>query len=416
MIRRLGHFEQALTLSSQHAPFNVIVILKMENAPAPESVQKAMEMLQRRHPFLRAAIHKNIFEAAPNTTLPLRVLERRDDSQWRELVEQEMNTWLEQGLWRCTYLLKNKHAEIILTFHHAILDAASGMKLLDELMRACSGSLPELPALEPVPPVEERFPPAFSSWRAWLPTLKYAAAQMGDEMAYWWRVRGKRVPPVHPGGRGFVSTLLLPESLVDALSRRCRKEGLTLNSLLNAALALAANRHLYGGQNTPMRTFTFADLRPYTVPPTAPENLANYISMLRFTLDVAGKDNLWDLAKTLHAKIYPALKQGDKFIASAMSKSLIKMFNAIKSIRMGSVALNYGGAVPLQTVYGEIKVTGLHGFLSSYDLAPEVSSQARLFNDQLWWDFIFLDSDMGRDLAEEIVGEVKLILEKAGEG
>jgi hypothetical protein len=99
-----------------------------------------------------------------------------------------------------------------------------------------------------------------------------------------------------------------------------------------------------------------------------------------------------------------------------MSEPLVKMFLTLNTIRMGSVALNYSGAVPLQPDYGDIKVIGLHGFLSSYDISPEISSQARLFNNELWWDFMFLDSDMNRNEAEEIIGEINSILENASGG
>jgi hypothetical protein len=203
---------------------------------------------------------------------------------------------------------------------------------------------------------------------------------------------------------------------MDALSKRCRAKKVTLNSLLNASLLLVTNRHCYASQLTPMRTFSFADLRPYTVPPTPAEHLANYMSMLRYTMDVSGESDIWKLTADLHDKIYRSLKQGDKFPAVRMSESLIKMFVGMKSMRMGATALNYSGAVPLDTQYGEIQVKELHGFLSSFDLGPEVSSQARLFDNKLWMDFMFLESDMDKEMAGKIVGEVKAVLESAGSG
>jgi hypothetical protein len=239
---------------------------------------------------------------------------------------------------------------------------------------------------------------------------------MKDELRYQWHVRGKRVPPYRPGGRGFPLTTTLSEALVDELSKRCRMEKVTFNSLLNATLLLATNRWLYAGKPTPMRTFSFADLRPYAVPPTSAEHLANYISMLRFTEDISSQSRVWDVTQSLHAKIYRALKRGDKFSAVLMSEALLKMFTTMKSMRMGSTALNYSGAVPLETQYGEIAVTGLHAILSSYDLGPEVSAQARLFRNELWIDFMFLETDMDRETAEKIVGEVKVILEGAVSG
>ena len=68
----------------------------------------------------------------------------------------------------------------------------------------------------------------------------------------------------------------------------------------------------------------------------------------------------------------------------------------------------------LQEIYGEIRVTGLHAFISAMDIGPELSAQARIFNEQLWMDFMYLDTDMDAGMAEKIVAELKAILEKAG--
>jgi NRPS condensation-like uncharacterized protein len=414
MLRNLGTFERALFISDQHSPFNVVTVLRLENPPAPQAVESALQALQARHPLLQAGIRNGRFE---RTSPPLAFNSTQAD--WLLLVEQEMTTRLdsEHNLFRGIYNYSPQHADLILTFHHAIMDAASGMNLLDELLRLCAlDETPLLSPLEVAPPVEENFPRRYKGVQGFLRITRYALAQMADEMGYQIRVRGKRTPPVHLGGRGFVSTLALPEELVDALAKRCRAENVTLNSLLNSALVLATNRHLYGGESLPMRTFSFANLRPHTTPPLPAENLANYISMMRLTADVSGNKNIWHLTKDIHANIYRALKRGEKFTAALVSESLMKMFTRMKSMRMGAVGLSYGGAVPLEAQYGKIKVTGLHAFLSSFDLGPEVSCQARLFNHELWLDFMFLETDMDRAMAEKIIREVKAILEEAGSG
>lgn len=413
-MRKLGTFERALFISDRHSPFNVVTVLRLENPPAPQVVESALRALQARHPLLQAGIRNGHFE---RISPPL--IYRVTQTDWSSLVEQEMNTRLdsEHNLFRGVYNYSHQHADLILTFHHAIMDAASGMNLLDELLRICaSDKNPLLSPLELAPPVEARFPRSHQGVQGFLRRMKYAFSQMGDEIAYQLNARGKRTPAIQLGGRGFPSTLTLPESLVDSLSRCCRAEQVTLNSLLNAAIVLATNRHLYAGRQTPMRTFSFADLRPYTIPPVATEHLANYISMMRFRVNVSGESDIWKLTKDLHDKIYRALKRGDKFSASRMSEPLMKMFIRMKSMRMGAAALNYGAAVPLETKYGEIKVTGLHAFLSSFDLGPEVSCQARLFNDELWMDFMFLETDMDMGAAEKIGGEVKAVLKEAAKG
>lgn len=424
MLRELGIFERALLISDRHSPFNVISVLQLENAPSPEVMRHALELIQQHQPLLQARISaagkRPYFARLQDQILPFTVIGRSKVTQWLDLVEQEMNARLDitaGPLFRVAYIYSAEYAEVILTFHHTIMDAASGMELLDKLLRTCSdlqeGEQVDLRVQVLAPAVEERFPAPFKGARGDASLVRYAISQMIDEAGYQIHMPGKRRAPVKLGGRGFPLSLTLPGSLVEGLSRRCRIEKITLNSLLNAVLLLSVNRHLYAGQRLPMRTFSFADLRPYTESPTPPDLLANYISMLRYTLTVSGEQDIWDLSKDLHTKIYQSFKRGEKFHATKMSETLMKAFTGLKAMRMGTVALNYSGAVPLQQNYGDIRLVGLHAFLSSFDLGPEVSSQVRLFDDQLWWDFMFLDTDMDRSMANKIVDEVRSIMGKA---
>jgi NRPS condensation-like uncharacterized protein len=422
MLRKLGTLEKAMLISNKHAPFNIVSVLNIENAPSPDAVRGALIILQKRHPLLRARIvegeNNPYFEALPVTDFSFKTLERTNSESWRDAAEGEMAASHDSAagpLFRAVYLYRDGFGDLVLSVHHAIMDAVSGVNLLDELLRLCAGEVTNFPALEVPPAMEERFPfPYRGPWRG-ISTLKYALSQMVDTLRYQWRNRGKRMPPVRSGGRGYTATLILPEHLVDSLSHQGRQAGLTLNSLLNTALMLATDRHLYGGKPATMRTFTFADLRPFTEPPTPPENLANYMTLLGITLDVSGKQDFWALANELQAKIYHTLKSGDKFSAVLMSEMLLKMITRTKFMRFGATALSYSGVVSLKKQYENIKVTGLHGFVSGYDLGPEMASQTRLFNDQVWWDFIYLDTDMDTEMAEKIIGEVKTILESASQ-
>jgi len=421
ILRKLGIFEKAMLITNQHAPFNIVSVLRLEAAPSPDVVKSALEKLQKRQPFLSARINdvgkQPVFESLSSAEFPFQVIKRTGADHWREVAEQEMAFRYDHAtgpLFRATYIYSDGYGDLVLNVHHTIMDAVSGMKLLDEMLRLCAGDVTDLPPLVLADALEECFPPPYQGLRRVFNLAGYALAQMGDMARFMWHTRGKRTPPVHLGGRGHIATLVLQEGLVNSLSRRGRKEGITLNSLLNAALMLSVNRYLYGGQTLPMQTFSFADLRPFTEPPTGSEQLANYISMMRFTVDLSGDKDLWEVAFDLHAKIYHALKLGDKFNASLMSETLMKMFISMKSMRLGATALNYSGLVPLKTQYGDIQLVGLHGFISGFDLGPEIASQARLFNDQVWWDFIYLDSDMDAEMAGKIIGEVEAILESAG--
>ena len=428
MKRELGTFERALLIADEHAPFHIVSVLQLEGAPSPQIVRNALKVLQDHHPFLSVRLLKEqgrtCFATLIDPGLPFHVLPRWNDAHWVDVAELEMGNRINTStspLFRCTYLYDATHerAEIILTLHPTIADSASTARLMHELLRVCASLRDEktVPVSGRAPhtnAVETRFPPAFRGLRLSLRMLRYALTQLADEISYRMQTRDRRIPPLHPKPtRGHIHCIQLPEDLVDELSRRARLEKLTLSSVLNAAMLLAVNQELYAGQPVPMRTFSFANLRPYVKPPLSDKELASYISILRYTVQVEGGIDFWQLARDLHAKIYSSLKSGDKFVANLITEPLIKLVTRLKSFRVGATALNYNGAIPIQPSYGALKVTGVHAFVSAYDLGPELSAQALLFNDQLFWDFVYLDADMTRDEAIAITEEIRTILAHA---
>src|SRR5687767_10811237 len=102
VLRNLGIFERALWLSDQHAPFNVVSILRLEHPPVPEIVQHALSLLQKRHPLLQACIQEKKYVRLSGPALPFKISEQQGDINWLEVVEHEMNTRLnpESGLFR----------------------------------------------------------------------------------------------------------------------------------------------------------------------------------------------------------------------------------------------------------------------------------------------------------------------------
>ncbi|HKI53009.1 MAG TPA: condensation domain-containing protein [Anaerolineales bacterium] len=427
MKRELGIFERGQFIADQYAPFHIVGVLRLENAPHPDTLRKSIAELQKRHPFLAAHLThekgRHYFSTLRDPALPVRILLRLSDEHWIQVTESELEDRIDAStgpMFRCIYLYNEnqKQAEIILALSHFIADAASASQLLHELMTLCAsfsdGKSVTVSELSPAPTVESRFPPAFRRWRLSLRIIRYAFTQMADEIFYRLRTIGKRTPPFHkPPTHGHILPVQFSSDIVEPFAQRARKEGVTLNSALNAALLLSVNRHLYAGKELPMRTFSFADLRPYVEPPLPPENLGLYISMMRYTVNVDGRVDFWPFAKNMHKKIYTSLKYGDKFVASAMSESLLTMLVKLDSVRLCASALNYNGMVPVQTNYGKVKVLEMHGFVSGHAFGPEMASQAQLFNDTLVWDFAYLEEDMDEKKANVIVKEIKGIMKAA---
>ena len=427
MKRELGTFERALLIADGHAPFHIVSVLLLESAPAPHVLKQSLQILQNRHPFLRARLlHEKgtyYFAKLVEPALPFYFLPRWNADHWMYIAEVELDKRIDASvgpLFRCTYLYNaaDERGDIIFAFYHPIVDASSVSQFLHELLVVCASfmdqktvSLYELP---PTPPAESRFPSLFRGLPLTLKKLRYAFQQSIEEHLFRTQTRGKRVPPVPVhASQGHVLCIQLSEDFTNSLIKRARKEGMTLNNVLNTAMLLAVNRRLYAGQQLPMQTVSLASLRPYVQPPLGDEDLASYVSLLRYTVSVSGEAEFWRLARSLHKKIDSSLKSGDKFVAATLAESFIGRLTRSGSWRIAATALNYSGVVPVQSVYGSIRIMGLHSFVSAHDLGPEFSAEALIFNNQLSLDFVYLEADMDREEATALVEEIKNILKSA---
>ncbi len=430
MRRQLGTFERAPALTAEHAPFNVVVVLRLAGAPEPVVVARALEILQARHPLLGVRIAREagrrVFEPV-DAVVPLRVVDRQDGA-WRSVAEAELDTAIDAAagpLLRCVVIrspdgtrVRSPAGEIVLAFHHAIVDAASGVRLCGELLELCAAiATGEPAAAEPasgrLSPAEVRFPPAFRGLRRLRSLASFVGRQLIDEAFFRWRTRGARKPPIDLHARCRITGFEVSAETTSRLARRARRRRLTVASVLQAALLLAVSRHLYDGCEQPLRSFTFPDLRPYLRPPVPAERIGAYFAVMRFTVPVAGNRDCWQLAEDIHRRIHAAHRRGEKYAAALLSERTMRVMLGARTMRMGNAALSYTGVARLEPAYGATEVLGLHAFVSSTFLGPEVAVQARLLQGRLLWDAVTLDADMDRDRAQRIGAEIIRILEGA---
>lgn len=421
MLRELGAFERAAIVSNDYAPFNVVIVIRMENPPTPDALRSALDSIQLDYPLLRAKINEKDkrlwFQEDKNAPpIPLKVLDWGNQDVWESVVVHEMASSFPKShppLIRAAYLFSNNRGDLILSAHHALIDGSAGVYLVEQLLRHCSGEEFSEQASALTHIVIPELPPSHQGGKKFLHLGRFVLSQIGNELAYRLSNMGKRIPKVHHGGSGKITTITLSPELTDRIVRKSRLERVTLNSVLNATQLLAVNKILYAGKPVAMQTFSFADLRPYLFPPVPPETLGGWVTLFRVLVNVNEEIDFWQLAKTLHHEINISLKRGDKYNAFLTSESLLRMMTKMNAARFGSSAINYSGVIPLKPNYGEIQVRAIHGFVSAYDLAPELSAQARIFNDQIIWDFIYLDTDMDDHTAAMLVDEIKSILKNA---
>jgi len=429
--RLLGTIERMQAITNQTFPFNVVAVLKMANGPKPEKLFAAVNEWHRRHPILGACIKiekkQFFFQIDPLKEIHLNRIHRKTESTWKRVAEKELNSFVDYingPLVRISYITQASgddrpainSGEIVLTFHHSVMDGVSGGKLLDELLcllaTADPGTSPILPEPEKLyPPAEVFFPDPYKGVRGTIKNFIYFMRMMGDELLYRIQTISSRKQPIYHKGLCKILPCSLSIETSELLLKQAKKAGLTINNLFDAALLKSVHNHLYRNANTAMRFFTFANLRPFLKPPVPAEITGSYFSMLRFTTRMVRDIPLSVLAQNLQKKVYTALKRGDKFCAHLQCASIMKVMLKLDSFRMGTTALSHMGQVNIKAAYGHLKIDELRVFTSNFYLGPEYSAQTRYFNRQFYWDIIYLDSDMDDKQAGEIADDIIQTLE-----
>ncbi len=163
-----------------------------------------------------------------------------------------------------------------------------------------------------------------------------------------------------------------------------------------------------------MRYITFADLRPYLEPPSGARPLAPYFSMLRFTIPVRSGADLWELARAINHQVLTGARRGDKFTSFLMAPWMMKTILKLQNARMSTAAISYGGVLQLADPSGEIRIEEFHAFVSNLLLGPAYTGSARLWEGELWWDVVYLESDMDQAKASAIAESLLERLEQEG--
>src|SRR5258708_21499294 len=134
-IRPLGSCERFFRLYSFAFPVHFCLVAQIGGAFDSIKLAAALEQVRRRHPALRVCILDDA-ETGPafyRTDNPIEVHSAplEADTDWRGVVESELTLPFDTvpgPLMRATALWASDGASIVLTFHHAMADALSGIR------------------------------------------------------------------------------------------------------------------------------------------------------------------------------------------------------------------------------------------------------------------------------------------------
>jgi len=123
--------------------------------------------------------------------------------------------------------------------------------------------------------------------------------------------------------------------------------------------------------------------------------------LLRRTVDRGGRSRAFING---HAATLAQLREAGESLVDIHGQHAHQSLLRAASQRMAQTAVSYTSSPGLAPAYGDVRVLGLHAFVSDIPLGPEFTAQVRLADGRLAWDVVYLDADFDREAAAALAG------------
>ena len=421
MLRPLNHTESSWTYSNGKEPLCVVIVIKLKNVFPFGDVERALLLLQKRYQLLDAGIsEKNeryyFHSLNGQKKVSLKTFERKDIESWKAIAEKYLNTIFDDSgpLMQCALIYpqdgSDGEGEILLVFHHSIIDGTSARQILHEFLDLAGGNVTRIES-ELTKNFKNRrlpganFPKEFSGLNMMLKIPGFLFRQMREELDY--RKNGVKLIPARSSFNKVI-TLVIPEANTKRFMVNLRRNGLTMNSTLNSIMLLAVNHVKQLGRNESIhRVISFADLRPFWDEDLKETDLGSFISMVPTPVHLEKGSEIISTSKNVSSQVNAIGRKNELFLYSYVGKHLVKMVHRKKTMRMATVALSYIDELRVDKKYGKSEILDVMAFITNNRFGPLFSGFAKLLFGRLEMDFTYLSSETSDEQAQEIVDYIK---------
>ena len=407
-VRRCGFWEATTEVYHEHfACSGQVLQYARAKGPFTEAmIRKALYWLQRRHPLLQckfASLDENYnqfvndhYKSVPDdqkiNEIPLRIIAKQDDTHWQRVSEDVLAADCREGneyLWTATYIQPQGDDDIhdfVFSLHHSISDGKSNAQLLHDLVVYCSeiydgAEQPGGNQVEPLlPAVEHMIPNAIMKDDETNAAL--VPKEEGNQKLTVWPFDGD-VPLAERRTRNLYRKI--DAETMAVLVPRCRKEGVSVNSALVAAI-LNSVCDLTEEEKRVMFS-TAISLRDACDPPVGMEHFGCYVMVMQTFHNLSTKTRFWDLARDCDKALKDemAAKTEKGFMPASFDKRKVEA-GMIETLTNTNKAKHFPGG-PVISNLGVLKYKETFGKGNNFrliDLYFSTTQNAGNFNYLCW--------------------------------
>ena len=371
--RKLGLIENLFDILHDVGSMIDVNVARIEGAIKPAILQQALDCLQKVHPLLQSHIVNledgAYFQWEGTTKIPLYVIDKHDENQWLKVAEEELHQKFPRDtspLCRVTLLrssISNGINEIIVTFHHAIVDGMSCMLFVDQLLFyyqqiAAGEDIPKIVTMQLLPSLEKLLDSSLVSKN------NVAEKQHDEVISTPQLIIEEEAPP--SDRHTCLVTRILSQDMTLRLSDRCKQEKTTVHGALCAAMLLAVAKIAFTNLPLSLSCGSNVNLRKSCKPEVTTDQIGCFISIVEEIHTLEENTTFWNLARECKSKISHDVSIGNP-IARILSdelkyvnRDIILQISNHQLGRKNTIEISNRGKFNLTDNYGELKLQELY--------------------------------------------------------
>lgn len=327
---------------------NISLIATIIGNVSHEKLRKVIQKMQLRHPILNSHLEsksRDVFLLADaEIEIPVKIISREREEQWKEIILEEHKIPFEMTkgpLIRFILLFSAEISDLIIFCQHTICDGMSLAYLARDILNYLGNPYKEVEILPPAPVVDENNIPSDIK-----PGL--AIRLLGKTISKKWEKNEvlfnymdfQELHKVFWKNYNYKAHLYeLSSEDTKSLILACRKHGVTVNTTLIAAFAIAQNKLNSKKPKYLTKYGAAVDLRKVLITPVG-EQFGFFASGIQLKYKYSSKDTLWDVAKKLYKDANPE---------NAKNQALIKtlsVFELPSSLMEAQFFAAFGHLIP----------------------------------------------------------------------
>jgi NRPS condensation-like uncharacterized protein len=304
-------------------PNNVALVATINGCIKKDDLLEILRKLAKMHPLMKVRVLIDSNNVAWFTNegvepISLKILTRKSDKQWMEIVENEYKNHFdfEKGpLIRFILLQSKEESDLIIVAQHIICDGISLTNLVRDVLVLLNQPDTIVKKLDPILPVKENFPVSSTIQFRWKHMIdKIFVGRLYREWKKQLIIFDKEDYRniIEANSQKFNYKIISAEfsrTKTDAIINKCRQEDVTVNSAILVAFFLARDL-IRGSDAKNSRVQIAVNIRNRLNQPA--NNVFGFLaSSVSFEFEYDNTEDFWDNVNQFHQKVLNELK-GDK--------------------------------------------------------------------------------------------------------